>query len=85
MRIEFDRYIITGSDGDFILNEKKIVKEGKNAGKETLARLGYYSQLKHLIRRMCETDIRTSDLNTLQAIDARIDALAAACEQAFKD
>lgn len=27
-----DKYVVTGSTHDLILNEKKIVKEGKNAG-----------------------------------------------------
>lgn len=33
LRIELgDKYVVTGSAHDLILNEKKISKEGKNAG-----------------------------------------------------
>lgn len=42
-----DKYVVTGSTHDLILNEKRIIKDGKNAGQETLARLGYYSKFEH--------------------------------------
>lgn len=35
------KYVITGTKFDLVLNEKRIIKDGKNAGQETLVRLSY--------------------------------------------
>lgn len=85
MEITIDKYVITGTDGDFVLCEKKIKKEGKDTGKEYLSRLGYYSRLDHLIRHLYEMDIRSSDIATLAEISDRIDEIGAAFSQAIKE
>lgn len=78
MRIEFDKYVITGVKGDFVLYEKRIRQEGKSAGEEALYHVGYYSKLEALAKILCETDIRTSELTTLDQILKRIDEIAVA-------
>ena len=45
-----EKYVVTGSAHDLILNEKKIAKEGKNAGQQVLSRLGYYSEFSQSLR-----------------------------------
>ncbi|HFV9292007.1 TPA: hypothetical protein ACIAIE_001825 [Serratia fonticola] len=85
MKIEIDKYVITGTAGDFVLYEKRIKKEGKDAGSEVLVRLGYYSKLDQLNRQLCEMDIRASDCTTLQQISSRIDEIGAAFAQAVKE
>ncbi|MFI8704833.1 DUF5405 family protein [Citrobacter braakii] len=66
LRIELgDKYVVTGSAHDLILNEKKISKEGKNAGQEVLSRLGYYSKFEHLVRELMHKEILESEAQTL--------------------
>ncbi len=42
LNIDLGKYVITGTKHDLILSERGIIKEGENAGKETLSRIGYY-------------------------------------------
>lgn len=66
LRIELgDKYVVTGSAHDLILNEKKIAKEGKSAGQEVLSRLGYFSKLEHLVRELMHREILESEAQTL--------------------
>ena len=85
MKIEIDgKYVITGDQNQFILNEKRIVKEGKNAGQETLAVVGYYPKLSWLINSLIARDIRTADIDSLKEIQERIDEIGRQCEAAFE-
>lgn len=52
LNIDLGKYVITGTKHDLILSERGIIKEGENAGKETLSRIGYYSKFEHLVRVM---------------------------------
>lgn len=63
-----DKYIVTGSTHDLILNEKRIIKDGKNAGQETLARLGYYSKFEHLVKELCHREILQSEAQSLEEL-----------------
>lgn len=70
-----DKYVVTGSTHDLILNEKRIIKDGKNAGQETLARLGYYSKFEHLVKELCHREILQSEAQSLQELRDYIVAL----------
>ncbi|EFO4714437.1 hypothetical protein CF49_14775 [Escherichia coli] len=50
LNIDLGKYVITGTKHDLILSERGIIKEGDNAGKETLSRIGYYSKFEHLVK-----------------------------------
>ena len=76
LNIEIGKYVITGTTHDLVLSEKRIVKDGPNAGKETLARLGYYSKLEHLVKELMHREILTSEAQTLQGLVLHIDTLA---------
>lgn len=66
LRIELcDKYVVTGSAHDLILNEKKIAKEGKSAGQEVLSRLGYFSKFEHLVIELMHKEILESEAQTL--------------------
>ena len=66
LRIELgDKYVVTGSAQDLILNEKKIAKEGKSARQEVLSRLGYFSKFEHLVRELMHKEILESEAQTL--------------------
>ncbi len=70
-----DKYVVTGSTHDLILNEKRIIKDGKNAGQETLARLGYYSKFEHLVKELCHREILQSEAQSLEELRDYIFAL----------
>ncbi|MCU6522006.1 DUF5405 family protein [Klebsiella quasipneumoniae] len=70
-----EKYVVTGSTHDLILNEKKIVKEGKNAGQEALARLGYYSKFEYLVKELCHREILQSEAQSLEELRDYIFAL----------
>lgn len=69
LHIEFgDKYVVTGSAHDLILSEKRIVKEGKNAGQETMVRLGYYSKFEHLVKELFHREILQSEAQSLEEL-----------------
>ncbi len=77
LRIELgDKYVVTGSAHDLILNEKKIVKEGKSAGQEVLSRLGYFSKFEHLVRELMHKEILDSEAQTLTELRDHIQQLS---------
>ena len=39
LNIDLGKYVITGTKHDLILSERGIIKEGENAGKETLRKV----------------------------------------------
>lgn len=76
LNIEIGNYVVTGTSHDLVLSEKRIVKDGPNAGKETLARLGYYSKFEHLVKELCHREILISEAQTLQGLVMHIDTLS---------
>ncbi|MCK2361024.1 hypothetical protein MZD82_14640 [Escherichia coli] len=62
LNIDLGKYVITGTKHDLILSERGIIKEGENAGKETLSRIGYYGKFEHLVKELCNREIL---LNTI--------------------
>lgn len=77
------KYVVTSTTHDFVLNEVKIVKEGKNAGNETLAVVGYFTKLSQLVTYLIAHDIKGSDVDSIRAMDSRINELAKKIEEAF--
>lgn len=71
-----EKYVVTGSSHDLILNEKKIAKEGKNAGQQVLSRLGYYSKFEHLVRELMHREILQSEAQTLEELRDHIAELS---------
>ncbi|HAX7197546.1 TPA: hypothetical protein JTP24_005337 [Escherichia coli] len=75
LNIDLGKYVITGTKHDLILSERGIIKEGENAGKETLSRIGYYSKFEHLVKELCNREILLSQAQTLQDIQQHIETL----------
>lgn len=80
-----DKYVLTADQYQFIVQEKKTVKEGKNAGSEYLSLVGYYPKLSQAITGLIHLDVQLSDVQTLQAMEQHINRVALQCEQAFKE
>ncbi|EAM8602204.1 hypothetical protein AKM92_04885 [Salmonella enterica] len=84
IRIEVgDKWVITSDQYQFILNEKKVVKSGKNTGEEWLDTIGYYPKINQLISGLAHHYIHNSELQTLNDIASEIERLGVLCESAF--
>ncbi|PPE64191.1 MULTISPECIES: DUF5405 family protein [Pectobacterium] len=79
-----DKYVITADQYQYVLQERKTKKDGKDAGGEYLSTLGYFPKLSQLISRLCHLEVMTSDVQTLQAIEQRINRLSLEIEAGFK-
>lgn len=79
------KYVITGTKFDLVLNEKRIIKEGKNAGQETLVRLSYYSKFDHLVKALCEREILESEAQTLAELKTHIDDMSIELAEGVND
>ncbi|EGZ4375697.1 hypothetical protein AA129_002401 [Salmonella enterica subsp. enterica serovar Lexington] len=76
IRIEIDdKWVITSDQYQFILNEKKVVKSGKNAGEEWLDTIGYYPKINQLISVLIHHHIQQSSITTLDAMAAEIERI----------
>lgn len=60
-----DDYQLTSDRLQYIIQEKKVVKEGKTQGKEYWDNIGYYSTLQGALDSYVNMRVRISDKNTL--------------------
>lgn len=79
-----DKWVITSDQYQFILQEKKIAKTGKMAGKEWLDTIGYYPKINQLVSGLIHHHIQTSAVDSIEAMTAEIARIAQVCENAFK-
>lgn len=86
MKIEIgNKYLLTADQFQYIVREKKLIKEGKNAGTETLALVGYYPKISQAIDALIHLDVRLEDVQSLQAMAQHINRVSLQCEKAFED
>ena len=86
MKIDIgDKYVLTADQFQFIVQEKKIVKEGKNAGGEYLSLVGYFPKLSQAIVGLIHLAVQMSDVQSLQEMEQHIRRVSEQCEQAFKE
>lgn len=85
MRIEIgDKYLVTADQYNYILQERKVAKEGKNVGSEYLQTVGYFTRISQLVTTLIQLEVRQSDIASLSEMDAIIKAVGNQCEAAFK-
>lgn len=85
MRIEIgDKYLVTADQYNYILQEKKVAKEGKNIGNEYLQTVGYFTRISQIVTSLIHLEVRQSDITSLAEMDALIKAVGTQCELAFK-
>ena len=83
IRIEIaDKWVITSDQFQFILNEKKVIKSGKNAGEEWLDTIGYYPKINQLISGLIH--IQQSSITTLDAMASEIERIGEMCASSIK-
>lgn len=79
------KYVLTADQFQYIVREKKVVKEGKNAGSETLALVGYYPKISQAIAALIHMDVQLSEVQSLQEMQQHIERIALQCEKAFSE
>lgn len=79
-----DKWVITSDQYQFILQEKKVAKTGKMAGKEWLDTIGYYPKISQLVSGLIHHHIQSSSVDSVEAMAAEIARIAHVCEHAFK-
>lgn len=86
MKIDIgEKYVLTADQFQFIVQEKKVVKEGKNAGGEYLSLDGYFPKLSQAIAGLIHLDVQMSDVQSLQEMEQHIRRVSEQCEQALKE
>lgn len=78
-----DKYLLTADQYQYIVKEKKIVKDGKNAGEEYLSLVGYFPKLSQAISGLINLDVQMSEVTSLKEMQNHIETIAAQCEAAF--
>ncbi|EFE1803247.1 hypothetical protein CI296_003651 [Escherichia coli] len=85
IRIEVgDKWVITSDQYQFILNEKKVVKSGKNTGEEWLSTIGYYPKINQLISGLIHHHIQNSEIKSLKGMADEIERIGQLCISAFE-
>ncbi|EKT7714275.1 TPA: DUF5405 family protein [Citrobacter freundii] len=85
IRIEVgDKWVITSDQYQFILNEKKVVKSGKNTGEEWLGTIGYYPKINQLISGLIHHHIQNSEIKSLKGMADEIERIGQLCISAFE-
>lgn len=78
-----DKYLLTADQYQYIVKEKKVVKDGKNAGEEYLSLVGYFPKLSQAISGLINLDVQMSDVDSLKEMQEHIENISAKCEEAF--
>lgn len=76
MQVQIDEnYKISSDLNNFILQEKRVAKQGKNEGKEHWVDIGYFSKLQTVLEYYIQRCLRTSEIDTLTKLSKRMDEL----------
>lgn len=77
------RFIVTSDQFQFILQEKKTAKSGRNAGKEWLDTVGFYPTIQRLVSGLVFHGILTSEATSFAEIGEQVDRIGQQCQTAF--
>lgn len=80
-----NKYVITSDPLQFILQEKKIAKAGKNAGKEWLDTVGFYPTISKLVSGLVLHKILTGEARQFSDLEKQVEQLGQKCLEAFTD
>ncbi|CAM3710072.1 DUF5405 family protein [Yersinia ruckeri] len=78
-----DQHVITSDSLQFILNEIKIGKKGKNEGQERLEPVAYYLTIEQLVAGLIRRHILASSVDSFASLAAEIGRIGKLCQDAF--
>jgi hypothetical protein len=61
-------YVITSDPLSIILNEKRVVQEGENKGREYLTSIGFYNTMDGCLEDLLQLKIRKSEATSLKEL-----------------
>lgn len=70
-----DDFVMTSDANNFILNQKMIVQEGENKGKEYLLQVGFYPSIIQALEAVLTKKMLRSTKRTLQTLVSEHTAL----------
>jgi hypothetical protein len=86
MKIEIgEKWLITSDKYQFILQEKGIAKEGKNAGQAVLKNTTFHPKIEQLISSLILKEVRASDVKSLEEMRSEIERVSQQCQKAFSE
>ncbi|ENJ3284740.1 DUF5405 family protein [Escherichia coli] len=78
-----NKFVITSDQFQFILQEKKIAKTGKNAGKEWLDTIGFYPTINKLVSGLVLHNILTGEARQFSEIEKQVEQIGQKFLEAF--
>lgn len=78
-----NRFVITSDQFQFILQEKKIAKSGKNAGKEWFDIVGFYPTIPKLVSGLILHNLLTGEARQFSGLEKQVELLGQKCLEAF--
>lgn len=78
-----NKFVITSDQYQFILQEKKIAKSGKNAGREWLDIVGFYPTISKLVSGLVLHNILTGEARQFSDLEKQVEQLGQKCQEAF--
>lgn len=80
-----NKLLITSDEFQFILQDKKIAKSGKNAGKEWLDTIGFHPTISKLVSGLVLYNVLTCEALHFSELNKQIEQLGQKCLEAFTD
>lgn len=78
-----DRFVVTSDRFQFILQEKKTAKSGRNAGKEWLDIVGFYPTISKLVSGLIFHGVQTGEAASFAEIGEQVEHIGQQCQAAF--
>ncbi len=78
-----ERYVVTSDRFQFILQERKTVETGKNAGAEWLDTVGFYPKLSQLVSGLMHHAILTGNAASFDELREEVEQIGQQCMAAF--
>ncbi|MFU2167630.1 DUF5405 family protein [Lelliottia nimipressuralis] len=78
-----NKFVITSDQFQFILQEKKIAKSGKSAGKEWLDIVGFYPTIPKLVSGLILHNLLTGEARQFSDLEKQVEQLGHKCLEAF--
>jgi hypothetical protein len=63
--LKVDNYQVSADSHNFILQESRIATRGKNAGKEIVVDVGYYTSLAGALKALLHKEVADSDASDI--------------------
>lgn len=80
-----NKFVITSDQFQFILQEKKTAKSGKNAGKEWLYTIGFYPTISKLVSGLVLHNILTGEARQFSELEKQVEQIGQKCLEAFTE